>query len=139
MLMRGLAQLLVPTGDFELFAGSEREGAREVDRSVGARGMGASALGRLREKHVADGVDEDPPPEVLQVIESLAKLGGAQASPFAHSGKGCGCLDVGDRSGPDAIGVAVDASCLLGSRLIDQQLDQGAGIEIEAQRRPSVT
>lgn len=101
--------------------------------------MGASALGCLREEHVTDSVDEDPPQEALQVIESSAKLGGGQASSFAHPGKGCGCLDVGDRGGPDAIGVAVGASCLLGSRLIDQQLDQGAGIEVEAQRRPSAT
>lgn len=101
--------------------------------------MGASARGRLREKRVADGVDEDPPPEVLQVIESSAKLGGGQASSFAHSGKGCGGLDMGDRGGPHAIGVAIGASRLPSSRLVDQQLDQGAGIEVEAQRRPSAT
>lgn len=101
--------------------------------------MGASALGRLREKHLVNGVDEEPPPEVLQVIESSAKLGGGQAASFAHPGEGCGCLDVGDRGAPDAIGVAVGASSLLGPRLIDQQLDQGAGIEVEAQRRPSAT
>ena len=101
--------------------------------------MSASAFGRLREKYVADRVDEDSPPEGLQVIESSAKLGGGQASPLAHPSKGGGGLDVGDRGGSDAIGAAIGASRLLGSRLVDQQLDQGAGIEVEAQRRPSAT
>lgn len=110
-----------------------------MDGIVGAQGMGASAFSRLREKYVADGVNEDPPPEGLQVIESSAKLGGGQAAPFAHPGKGGGGLDVCDCSGSDAVGIAIGASRLLGSRLVDQQLDQSAGIEVEAQRRPSAT
>lgn len=101
--------------------------------------MGASALGGLREKHVVNGVDEDPPPEVLQIIEPSAKLGGGEASPFAHPGKGRGGLDVGDRCGPDAVGLAVGAPGLFGSRLVDQQLDQRAGVEVNAQRLPSET
>jgi hypothetical protein len=46
---------------------------------------------------------------------------------------------MGDRGGSDAVGVVVGALRLLGSRLVDQQLDQGTGIEIEVQRRPSET
>ena len=44
-----------------------------------------------------------------------------------------------NRDGPDVICVAVSALSLVSSGLVDQQLDQGAGIEVEAQRRPSAT
>jgi hypothetical protein len=46
---------------------------------------------------------------------------------------------VGDGGGSDAVGVAIGGLCLLGSRLVDQKLDQSAGIEVEVQRRPSET
>src|ERR1044072_7864969 len=101
--------------------------------------MRAGPFGRLREKYFADRMDEDPPPEGLQVIESSAKLGGGQASSFAHPDEGGGGLGVGDPRGSAPIGAAIGASRLLGSRLVDQQLDQGAGIAVEGQRRPSAT
>lgn len=44
-----------------------------------------------------------------------------------------------NRDGSDVICVAVGALGLVSSGLVDQQLDQGAGIEVEAQRRPSAT
>jgi hypothetical protein len=44
-----------------------------------------------------------------------------------------------DRGGSDAVGLVIGTLRLFRSRLIDQQLDQGAGIEIEVQRRPSET
>ncbi len=92
LVCRG-AQLLVPAGELEFLTSSERKGAREMDGIVGTQGMSACARGRLSEKHIVNGVDIDPPPEVLQVIEPSAKLGGSQSSSLAHPGKGCGCLD----------------------------------------------
>jgi hypothetical protein len=44
-----------------------------------------------------------------------------------------------NRDGSDIICIAVGALGLVGSGLVDQQLDQGAGIEVEAQRRLSET
>lgn len=44
-----------------------------------------------------------------------------------------------DRDGSDAARAAIGALSLVGPRLVDQQLDQSAGIEVEAQRRPSET
>lgn len=44
-----------------------------------------------------------------------------------------------NRDSSDVICVAVGALGLVSSGLVDQQLDQGAGIEVEAQRRPSET
>ena len=46
---------------------------------------------------------------------------------------------MGDRRGANAIRLGVGAPCFLGSGLVDQKLDQRAGIEVEAQRRPSET
>jgi hypothetical protein len=101
--------------------------------------MSAGVLSGFREKGIADGVAVDPSPEALQVIDCAAKLGWGESSALAHPGQGCGCLDMRDRGGSDAAGVVVGALCLLRSRLIDQQLDQGTGIEVEVQRRPSET
>jgi uncharacterized protein YsxB (DUF464 family) len=44
-----------------------------------------------------------------------------------------------NRDGSDVVCVAVGTLGMVGSGLVDQQLDQGAGIEVEAQRRPSET
>jgi hypothetical protein len=44
-----------------------------------------------------------------------------------------------DRGGSDAVGVVIGTLRLLRALLVDQQLDQGAGIQVEAQRRPSET
>lgn len=96
-------------------------------------------LGCFGEKRVVDGVAEDAAPDVLEVVERLFELSRGQAAALAHPGKGRGRLDTSDRGGADAVRLAVGAACLLGSRLIDQELDQRAGIEIEAQRRPSET
>jgi hypothetical protein len=139
MFAGGLAQLLVPAGELDLFAGGEGKGSCEVDRVIGAKRMSACALGRFREQRIVDGVAVDTPPKALQVIDRAAELGGSQAPSLAHSGQGCGGLDVRDRGASDAIGVVEGTLRLLRSRLIDQQLDQGAGIEIEVQRRPSET
>jgi len=139
MPFRGIAQLLVPAGKLELFAGGEGEGTRKVDGIVSAQRMSACALGGFREKRVADGVAIDPSPEALQVLNCTAELSRGQSPSLAHPGQGCGCLDMRDRGGSDAVGFAIGILRLLRSRLIDQQLDQGAGIEIKAQRRPSET
>lgn len=69
----------------------------------------------------------------------MAELGWGQAASFAHPGQGCSCLHMRDRGGSDAVGILVGALCLPRARLIDQQLDQGAGIQVKAQRRPSET
>jgi hypothetical protein len=42
-----------------------------------------------------------------------------------------------NRGGADAVRLAIGAPGFFGSRLIHQQLGQGAGIEVETQRRPS--
>jgi hypothetical protein len=139
MPFRGIAQLLIPAGKLELFASGEGEGARKVDGIVSAQGMSACALGGFREKRVADGVAIDPPPEALQILNCTAELGRGQSSSLAHPAQGCGGLDMRDRGGSDAVGLVIGTLRLLRSRLIDQQLDQGAGIEIEVQRRPSET
>jgi hypothetical protein len=81
----------------------------------------------------------DPSPEALQVLSCMAELGRGEPPSLAHPGQGCGCLDMRDRGGSDAAGVVVGALRLLRSRLVDQQLDQGTGIEVEVQRRPSET
>ena len=44
-----------------------------------------------------------------------------------------------DGGGSDAVGVVVGTLRFFRPRLIDQQLDQSTGIEVEAQRRPSET
>jgi len=139
MLACSIAQLLIPTGELELFAGSERESAREVDGVVSTQRMRACAFGGFREKCVTDGVAVNSPPKALQVINCTAELDGGQASSLAHPGQGCGRLDMRDRGASDPVGVVVGALRGLGARLIDQQLDQGAGIEVETQRRPSET
>lgn len=101
--------------------------------------MNAGALGGLREEIVADGVNEDSTPEGLEILESAPQLRRSQAPSLSHASKGGGGLDVGDGRGSDAVGIAIGVLRLLGSRLVDQQLDQGAGVEIETQRRPSET
>lgn len=101
--------------------------------------MGTGALGCLGEKRVINGVAEDAAPDVFEVLERLLELSRGQAAALAHPGQGRGCLDMSDRGGADAVRLAVSAPGLLGSRLIDQELDQRAGIEVEAQRRPSET
>lgn len=101
--------------------------------------MSTSTLGCLGEKRVVDGVAENAAPDVLEVIERAVELGWGQALALAHSGQGRGRLDMCDGGGPDAVRLAVGAPRLLGSWLIDQELDQRAGIEVEAQRRPSAT
>lgn len=139
MLVRSIAQLLVPARELEFFAGGEGEGARKVNRVVSAQRMSACALRGFREKRVVDGVAIDSPPEALQVIDCTAELGRSQASSLAHPGQGRRRLDMRDRGASDAVGVVVGTQRLLRPWLIDQQLDQGAGIEVKAQRRPSET
>lgn len=139
MMFRGIAQLLVPAGELELFTGGKGESTREVNGIVSAKGMSACALGGFREKRIVDGVAIDPPPEALQVLKCVAELGRGQSPSLAHPAQGCGRLYVRDRGGSDAVGLVIGTLRLLRSRLIDQQLDQGAGIEIEVQRRPSET
>jgi hypothetical protein len=84
-------------------------------------------------------VTEDPTPDVLQILKGLIELGQRKAPAFSHPGQGRGGLDMSDRRGADAIRLGVGAPSLLGSGLVDQELDQRAGIEVEAQRRPSET
>src|SRR6476620_234913 len=88
---------------------------------------------------MVDGVAKDAAPNALEIIERVVELGGGEAFALAHAGQGRGRLDMGDRGGADAVRLAVGAPGLLGSRLVDQELDQGAGIEVEAQRLPSET
>lgn len=139
MLSRGIAKLFVPAGKLELFTGGEGEGTREVDGVVGTQRMSACAVGGFREKRVVDGVTIDPPPEPLQIIDRVAELGRGQATALAHPAQGRGCLHMRDCGSSDAVGVVVGTPRLLGARLVDQKLDQGAGIQVEAQRRPSET
>lgn len=110
-----------------------------MDGIVGAKRMSAGAVGRPREKPVTDGMDIDRAPKALQVIQRSAKLRRGQASPLAHPSESRGRLDMRDRRAPDAVRVPVGTLGLLGSWLIDEQLDESAGIEVKAQRRPSET
>lgn len=110
-----------------------------MDGVVGTQGMRTRALRGLREERVADSVYVDCAPETLEIIECSPELRRGQTSSFTHSGKRRGGLDMCNRDGSDVICIAVGALGLVGSGLVDQQLDQGAGIEVEAQRRPSAT
>jgi hypothetical protein len=139
VFLGGLPQLLVPAGEVELLAGCEGQGAGEVDGIVGAERMGAGALGRSRQKRVGDGMAEDPTPDFLEILEGEVELGRGKAPAFAHPSQGRGGLDMSDGGGADPICLGVGAPRLLGSGLVDQELDQCAGIEVEAQRRPSET
>lgn len=123
MLVRGIAELLVPAGEPEYFAGGERESTSEVNGIVGTKRVSASSLGSLGEKCVIDSVDIGPAPDILQVIESPAELGGSQAPPFTHPRESCGRLYVGYCGASDAVRAAVGALGLFGPRLVDQQLD----------------
>jgi hypothetical protein len=136
---RSIAQLLVPAGKLQFFAGGEGKGSCEVDGVIGAKRMSACALDGFREKRIVDGMAVDPSPEALQVLDCTAELSRGQSPSLAHPAQGCGRLDMRDRGGSDAVGLLKGILRLLRSRLIDQQLDQGAGIEIEVQRRPSET
>lgn len=97
------------------------------------------ALGRMRQKCIGDGVAKDPTPDVVQILKSLVELGGGEPPTFAHANQGGRSLDMGDRRGADAVRLGVGAPSLFRSGLIDQELDQRAGIEVEAQRRSSET
>jgi hypothetical protein len=101
--------------------------------------MVAGNVGGPCQQFLVDGMDVQPTPKALQVIEPVAKLRRSQAPPLAHPGQGGRCLDVRDRRAAHSVGIGVGLLGLLGPRLVDQQLDQGAGIEVEAQRRPSAT
>lgn len=101
--------------------------------------MEAGAFGCLGEKRVIDGVAEDAMPDALEIIERAIELGRSQALPLTHSGQSRGRLDMCDSSGPDTVRLAVGAPGLVGSWLLDQELDQRAGVEVQAQRRPSDT
>jgi hypothetical protein len=82
----GLTQLPVPAGELELFAGGERECASEVDGVVGTKRMRASALSRLCQQFLANGVNVKPTPKALQLIQSATQLCWGQAAPLAHAG-----------------------------------------------------
>ena len=84
MVDRGVAQLPVPASDLELFAGGEHQGARQVDGVIGTQRMGASAFGRLRQQRLVNGMDVEPAPELLQVIERSSELRWGQACSLAH-------------------------------------------------------
>lgn len=101
--------------------------------------MGAGALGCLGEERIVDGVAKDAVPDALEIIERSAELGRSQAAALAHPHQGRGRLDMCDCGSADTVRLAVSTPRLVGPRLIDQELDQRAGIEVEAQRRPSET
>lgn len=101
--------------------------------------MSSGAFGRFGKKRLVDCVAEDPAPDVFEITECPAQLCRGQTPGLAHSGQGRGRLDMGDRGGADTVCLGVCASRLLGPWLIDQELDQRAGIQVEAQRRPSDT
>lgn len=101
--------------------------------------MGTGAFRCLGEEGIINGVAEDASPDVLQIIERVVELGRGQSATFAHPDQSCGRLDMGDPDGANPVRLVVGAAGLFRSRLIDQELDQGAGIEVEAQRRPSET
>lgn len=135
----GVAQSLVPAGEVELLVGRERKGSTQVDGVVGAQRMVTGALGCFGKKRVVDGVAEDAAPDVLEIVECPIELGRGQAPALTHPGQSRRRLDMGDCGGANAVRLTVGAARLLGSRLIDQELDQCARIEVEAQRRPSET
>ena len=132
-------ELFVPAGEGELLSSCEREQPGQVHSVVGAERMGASALGGVPQKCVGDGVTEDSTPDVLQILKGSIELGRRNALALSHPGQGCGGLDMSDGRGADAIRLGVGGPGLFGSGLVDQELDQRAGIEVEAQRRPSET
>ena len=110
-----------------------------MDGVVGAERMSDRALPGLRKEHVVDCMTEDPAPDVLQILECSLELGWGEAAALAHSSQGRRRLNMSDRRGANAVCPGVGAAGLLGSGLVDQELDQRAGIEVEAQRRPSET
>lgn len=57
VLVCGVPQLFVPTGNFELFASGEGKCAGEMDGVVCTKRMGASALGCLRQQLFVNGMD----------------------------------------------------------------------------------
>jgi hypothetical protein len=106
---------------------------------ISAKRVITGTLDCLGEKRFADAVDVNSTPEALQFVDAPTKLGGGQTAALSHAGQS-GCrLDVRDRRGPYPISTGVGLLGLLGPWLVDQQLYQGAGIEVEAQRRPSET
>lgn len=139
VLPSSASQFLVPAGEGEFLASREGEGSGQVDGVVGAECMSTSTLGCLEEKGVVDCVTEEAAPDVLQILEGLAELSWGQALAFAHPSQGRGRLDMSDRGGADTVRLSIGTAGLVGSGLVDQELDQRAGIEVEAQRRPSAT
>lgn len=117
----------------------ESERAAEVHGVVGAKAMRASGLGRGAEERLVDGVAVQTTPDDLQILEGLVQLSRRQAAPLAHPDQRGRCLHARDRRGADAVGLGVCGASLVGSGLVDQQLDQRARVEVEAQRRPSET
>lgn len=110
-----------------------------MDGVAGAERVDTGTLGGARQEGVRYGVAEDSTPDVFQILKGSVELGRREAPALPHPSQGCGGLDVGDRRGADAVRLSVGAPGLFGSRFVDQELDQRAGIEVEAQRRPSVT
>jgi hypothetical protein len=78
-------------------------------------------------------------PKLLQVSEPNLKLRSGNTSSFANP---CQCghrLNPGESAGCHCVSAAVSIAGDVAFRLVDKELDQGTGIEIEAQRRPSET
>lgn len=110
-----------------------------MDGVVCAERVGTRALGCLCQQCLIDSMDIEAAPETLQILERTPELCRGQALSLAHPHQGGRRLDVGNRRAAYAAGVVVGPLGLGRAGLIDQQLDQGAGIEVKTQRRPSAT
>jgi hypothetical protein len=110
-----------------------------MDGVACAERVGASAHGCLCQQRLIDGTDIEAAPKTFQVFERTPELCRGQALSLTHPNQGGRRLSVRNRRAAYAAGVVVGPLGLGGAGLIDQQLDQGAGIEIKTQRRPSAT
>lgn len=139
MLVRGLAQLAVPAGEVNTVRPGGNQRSCKMKAVVGTQPMvdrdqlcAAKGFSGHRE-------DVDLGPSFLQVPEANPELCSGYATAFADSRqRGCR-LDAGKNAGRNGAGMPKGVACDIAIGLIDEELDQGAGIEIEAQRRPSET
>jgi hypothetical protein len=110
-----------------------------VEAVVGAqRVLGGGASGSL-DQWVGHNVDLQFTPEVVQVIERRSVCLARQPATLSHPGKGRCRLEAGDGTRRGRRKVVVGLVGEVAVRLVDEQLDQRARIEVEAQRRPSET
>lgn len=130
MLVGGPSQLLVPTCEFDLFAGGERQRAGKLYRVISTKGMSAGTLGRLRQKSFGRGVDVQASPRPSRSLNPLRSWAGLRRPPLRIRARAAVASTLGDCGASDPFCFVVRLLSLLSPRLVHQELDQGTGIEI---------